>query len=167
MDVRDWDHEQLLLLKDDDDEKEKEEEGRVFCFMTKHFCGFATDLLLAKYVALSAVRPCKLCVAPCCHGLIVRETFFGDLEWIEKELGLDFELLKHVAGWATMNNLESDVVDEETQMTRRERQQMGLKAKLVFDTARLRRLGAGKLVKYTSESVECNLILLKQENKKS
>ena len=47
-----------------------------------------------------------------------REMFCGDLKFIEEDLGLDFETLKRVAGWATMNDLENPAICEHTKLTR-------------------------------------------------
>jgi hypothetical protein len=138
-----------------------QDQKQVFLFATKHFCGFATDVLIDRFRELRREAEVKLCVAPCCHGLIRKELFAGDCAWIEKELGLNFELLVRVSGWATMNDLENPTVCAQTGLTRAQKQALGLKAKLIFDTARCRSLENVRLVRYTTESVECNLLVSK------
>ncbi len=46
-------------------------DAKCFLFATKHFCGFATDVLLNRYQQMNERGiPVRLCIAPCCHGLI-------------------------------------------------------------------------------------------------
>ncbi len=129
--------------------------------ISKHFCGSAMCKLLENYSANTfSPKIMQLAVAPCCHGKIQRNLFFGDLKWIESDLGLNFEMLKKVSGWATLNNLEEGKKDDDLGIGRREKKEMGLKAKVIFDVARLRNIREKNLrfVKYTSASIECNLI---------
>lgn len=142
------------------DEIVRADQKQVFLFATKHFCGFATDVLIHRFRELSDRGvEVKLCIAPCCHALIRKELFAGDVAFIEDELGLNFDALIRVSGWATMNDLANPAVCAQTGLTRAQKQALGLKAKLVFDTARCRMLKNVRLVRYTCDSVECNLLV--------
>jgi hypothetical protein len=151
MDVRDLHFDASFGAFGKTDESEQERE---YAFVSKHFCGFATDLALKLFVEQDKKKNVQLAIAGCCHALCQRDLFFGDLNFLENELQIDFERLKRISGWATIDSADSESVDE-LGLTRREKKSLGEKAKLIFEEARARNLPPNvRLVRYTSQSVE-------------
>ena len=118
------------------------------CWISKHFCGVAFDLMLERFPRNANV---SLCAAPCCHNLIDSDRFFGDTEWLETELGLSVKSLAKVSGWATLGDSDSG--------DRLRRKKLGKRAKSALNWARARRVG-GVVVQYTEMSVENQLIIV-------
>lgn len=152
--------------------KDGDEERKWLCF-SKHFCGFASDIALNQFcnVLLPLNESSCLCLAPCCHALIVRELFLGDLVWLEVEMGLSLDMLKSVCGWATLDlSQHGDVPCKKTHLMRDKKKELGAKAKRVLDCARVRSVQKQlpnsheiRLVQYTDQSVECNLMIIQQK----
>lgn len=132
---------------------------------TKHFCGCATDEMLRLFCSFCSQERSRawLVAGPCCHGLVQRDLLFGSSgQVIEEVWGLPVERLKKICGWATLNGLE----DRE----RKEKQELGRKAKLCFEVARSMALqetlekkegthSSVQLIRYTDQSVESLAIL--------
>jgi hypothetical protein len=148
------------------DEIRVSSEEQKFCFISKHFCGFCTDMCLRKFVQVfeETHGESRLCLAPCCHALIERKEYFGDLQRIEENLGLNLEDLKQASGWASLKDDEEDYVCEETQLKRSEKRYLGQKAKLIFDVNRCsmlqQKIGIScRVIQYTENSIENRLII--------
>ena len=150
-DIKDFDFEKYFEGRD--------VSSKVVLF-SKHFCGSATDVALEMFSKLRQKFDCRLYLCPCCHGKIEEESFFG---------GTSEELpfLKYCSGWATMKYIEEseDEVCEKTNLSRKEKREIGEKCKIMIDLKRIEELKKrgfehAKLVKYTNESIENKMIVI-------
>lgn len=139
-------------------------------FVSKHFCGPATDmaLQLACNVAATGMRT-AMCLATCCHGIMSAAVPFGGhvslhlylpsmldvltvlhyaalQEYLRDELGFrerdDWAMLCSCTGWATMNDTGALDVCPATGRTRAQKQQLGALCKRLIDQSRVRALRA-------------------------
>lgn len=146
-------------------------EGNVM-FISKHFCGPATDMALDLFATLQLNGTRSLCMATCCHGTMAQHEPFGGLKhYIHDVLGLsgphDWEMLCSTTSWATLAvGSDEDFVCPATGRTRSKKRLLGRLCKIIIDESRVRalhRLGFvnAELLVYTSETVEDRVIVCK------
>lgn len=127
----------------------------------KHLCGSATDAALFAFSQFrrqgleSGKDQVRLALAPCCHGLVVEDLFFGNAKELREDRGLPVPLLAKAAAWATLKIEDAEDAD------RMRRRQLGVAAKSILNASRCQNLGSdASIVRYTRESVECEVLLL-------